>query len=260
VSKSNLEPLFAEAANWDLFDVNVHVGPSGIHGELALEKPALIEEMDRFAIRKALASHWTAEEYAAEEGNRALERDLDPRLIPAWAAMPDRAFVEHLDKRRPLAVRLNPGINQHNYSLSPWSAAGLFEYLQKAAVITLVSRADMDWDRLAALMEEFPRLVVVLLDVGYRSDRYLFPLLARYPQLHFDSATYLAHRQLESFVNRFGPERLLFGSRLPLYTPASALGVLASARMPDAARLAIAGGNLRRLLAACQNRPQEAAR
>jgi predicted TIM-barrel fold metal-dependent hydrolase len=76
----------------------------------------------------------------------------------------------------------------------------------------------------------------------------LFPLLDRFPNLYFDSATYLAHRQLESVVNQRGAERILFGSRLPLFTPASSLGVLASARISDANRLAIAGGNLRRLL------------
>jgi predicted TIM-barrel fold metal-dependent hydrolase len=88
----------------------------------------------------------------------------------------------------------------------------------------------------------------VLLDIGYRADRYLFPLLRRFPMLHFDSATYLAHRQLEAYVEQHGPDRLLFGSRLPLYTPASSLAVLASARISDEDRRAIAGGNVRRLL------------
>jgi hypothetical protein len=45
---------------------------------------------------------------------------------------------------------------------------------------------------------------------------------------------------------------VLFGSRLPLYTPASALGVLSSARIRTDDRLAVAGGNLRRLLAAAK--------
>ena len=88
----------------------------------------------------------------------------------------------------------------------------------------------------------------MLLDTGYRADRHLFPMLEQHPNLYFDSATYLAHRQLESFVETHGPDRILFGSRLPLYTPAASLGVLATARISDEARLSIAGGNLRRLL------------
>lgn len=253
VSRSGIEPLFAEAAGWDLFDANVRVGPSGVHGELALKGPALVGEMERFGIRHALVSHWTAEEYDVEAGNSALERDLLPAFTPAWAALPDRDSIDALAARRPVAVRLTPGVSQHNFSLATWCAGPLFEYLQSYAIVTVIARPDVGWDALVSVLDVFPRLVLLLLDVGYRADRYLFPLLARYPGLHFDTATYLAHRQLEAFIERHGPERALFGSRLPLYTPAAALGVLASARIPDQSRLAVAGGNLRRLLSACRN-------
>jgi Amidohydrolase len=247
------EALMLEVAGWDLFDVNARVGPSGIHGELALEPDSLLQEMNFFSIREVIVSHWTGEEYDATEGNIALERDLRPQLTPAWAVLPEQQFIDGLAARKPLAVRLTPGISQHNYSLASWCSGPLFEYLEEHSVITLIGRTEIDWDGLVAVMENFPRLVVVLLDTGYRADRYLFPLLSRFPNLYFDSATYLAHRQLEAFVEQHGPDRILFGSRLPLYTPAAALGVLASARIQDGARLAIAGGNLRRLLALCRN-------
>jgi predicted TIM-barrel fold metal-dependent hydrolase len=246
--------LFKEAGDWDLFDANVRVGPSGVHGELALEKPALLEEMDRFSIASALVSHWAGEEYDAAIGNQALAEQADSRFTPAWAILPDATFVEALAARRPLAVRITPGVTQHSFSLAEWSAGPMLEYLQDNAVPTLITRNDIAWTEVANIMENFPRLHLVLLDTGYRADRYLFPLLDRFPSLYFDSATYLAHRQLESVVERRGSERILFGSRLPLFTPASSLGVLASARISDADRLAIAGGNLRRLLAEAQER------
>ena len=62
--------------------------------------------------------------------------------------------------------------------------------------------------------------------------------------MYIDTSTYLAHRQLESFVDQFGPGQLIFGSRLPLYTPGTTLAVLATARISDDAKLAIAGGTL----------------
>ncbi|HKT10958.1 MAG TPA: hypothetical protein VJW77_03950 [Terriglobia bacterium] len=251
------DPFLEGIPQWDLLDVNARIGPSGIHGELALEADGLLEEMNRFSIREAVVSHWTAEEYDAGEGNQALQRDLRPRLIPAWAALPDPQSVEELAARRPRAVRLTPGINQHHYSMDRWCVGPLCEYLEEHSVITLIARGDIDWGQLAALLEAFPRLVLALLDVGYRADRYLFPLLKRFPHLYFDCATYLAHRQLEAHVEQHGAERMLFGTRLPLYTPAAALGVLASARIPEASRKAIAGGNLRRLLANCRNPPGE---
>jgi len=243
------EPLFAEAAAWNLFDVNVRLGSSGIHGELALDTEDLLSEMDRFFIRRALVSHWESEEYDAELGNEALARDRHPRMTPVWGVLPDLQSVAALARREPVAVRITPGSAQHNFSLATWSAGELFDYLQQHAVITLIAISDIGWSGLATLLESFPRLPVVLLDTGYRADRYLFPLLERFPLLHFDSATYLAHRQLEAFVESHGAGQLLFGTRLPLFTPAASLGVFATARISDDARLAIAGGNLQRLLA-----------
>lgn len=249
MSGSRSDPFLSEASDWNLFDVNARLGPSGVHGELALDTAGLLEEMDRFYIREALVSHWTAEEYDAATGNAALARDLAPRLTPAWAALPDEASITELQARRPAAVRLTPSTPQHNFATAPWCAGPLFDYLQADRVLTLIARADTEWTALASLLADFPQLPVVLLDIGYRADRHLFPLLRRFPMLHFDTATYLGHRQLEAYVEQFGPDRMLFGSRLPLYTPGSSLAVLATSRISDDARHAIAGGNLRRLLA-----------
>lgn len=243
------DPLLSEAADWDLFDVNVRLGSSGVHGELSLDPAALIGEMDRYGLHSALVSHWTAEEYDAVLGNETLARDITPRLLPAWAILPEKTFLEKLSKRSPLAVRITPGPRRHNFSLDAWCAGAMLEFLEDRAIVSLISREDISWSEVATILEKFPRLPLVLLDTGYRADRYLFPLLERFPSLWLDTSTYLGYRQLESFVERFGPSRLLFGSRLPLYTPASAIGVLASARISDSDRRAIAGGNLRQLLA-----------
>lgn len=251
LSTSAIEPSLAEVATWDAFDANARVGRSGVHGWLALEAPQLIAEMDRFGIRQALVSHFAAEEYDAAEGNRELAHDTgrySSRLVAAWAALPDANSIALLSKRRPAAVRLFTGVHQHNFSVARWCAGELFEYLEAEAVLTLIEARSAGWEAFNSVLENFPRLKMLLLEPGYRADRHLFPLLKRFEHLYFDSSTYVAHRQLEAFVNKFGPERIVFGSQLPLYTPGAALAVLASARIPDDARLAIAGGTLRRLL------------
>ena len=133
---------------------------------------------------------------------------------PAWVALPGREFVDGLARRQPKAVCLAPKAGEAtNFPLTAWGADDLLEYLQANSVVTLIAREAIAWETLVGLLTDFPRLVLVLLDVGYRVDNFLFPLLRRFPTLHFDSATYLAHRQLESFVTRLGWERLLFGTR-----------------------------------------------
>ena len=248
MSASFIDPAFREVADWNVFDANVRLGHSGVYGELALETGDLLKEMDRLGIRQALVSHFASEEYDAAEGNKVLAGELAARLVPVWAALPDPAFVQELAPRQPLAVRLSYGVLKHNFSWAPWCTGALYEYLQDHSILTIIAREDIAWESLAPLLENFPRLRVLLLETGYRADRYLFPLFKRYPYLYIDTSTYVAHRQLESLVEELGPERLLFGSRLPLYEAGAALAVLATARISDEARLAIAGGTLRRLL------------
>ena len=248
MSASAIDPAFGEVATWNVFDANVRLGHSGVYGELALETDDLLKEMDRFGIRRALVSHFAGEEYDAEEGNNLLASELHERLTPAWAALPEPPFIQKLVARHPMAVRLSFGVKKHNLSWAPWCSGELYEYLQEHSVLTLIAREDIEWDSLAQLLGNFPRLQVLLLETGYRADRYLFPLFKQNANLYIDTSTYVAHRQLESLVEKFGPDRLLFGSRLPLYTAGAALAVLASARISEAAKLSIAGGTLRRLL------------
>lgn len=248
MSASSTETAFSEFAAYDIMDANVRVGPSGIHGVLAMEAAELLAEMDRFSIRRALVSHFTAEEYDVMEGNRALAREATTRLVPAWSASPDTSVIEDLRSRKPRAVRLCFSVLHHNFSPAPWCAGDLCEYLQQQQILAVIAREEIDWNALAQMLQNYPRMNVLLLDIGYRSDRYLFPLLRKHANLFFDSAMYVAHRQIEAFVERFGSDRIVFGSRLPLYTPAAALAVLATARIPDSVKLAIAGGTLRSLL------------
>ncbi len=249
-ASSTIELAFAEVADWNLFDANARVGRSGMQGVLALESGELLLEMDRFGIRRAMVSHFAAEEYDAQRGNDLLGQAIESadRLFPLWAAIPDAGFIESLERRRPRAVRLSYGAKKHNFSPALWCSGALHDYLQQNSILAVVAKEDIEWESLARLLENFPRLDLLLLDAGYRADRYLFPLLQRFAHLYFDSSTYLAHRQLETFVNRFGPDRLVFGSRLPLYTPGAAVAVLVTARIREEAKRAIAGRTLARLL------------
>ena len=248
MSLSVIEPALHEVAEWNVMDGNVRVGRSGLNPQLALEKKALLAEMDRFGIGSAVVTHFVAEEYDVSQGNAALQRDLHPRFVPAWAASPEPENLEFLTAHKPQAVRLFFGVSRHNFSSAPWCCGALYDYLQQNSVLLMASREDIEWNALAEVLQAFPRLNVLVLDIGYRADRYLFPLLRKFANLYFDTSTYVAHRQLEAFVDQFGPDRAIYGSRLPLYTPGTALGVIASARIRDGAKLAIAGGNLRRLL------------
>lgn len=251
--RSPIDPAFAEVAALNVFDANVRVGHSGIHGHLALETGELLEEINRFGIKQALVSSFAGEEYDPEEGNRALARDIEKnldRFVAAWGALPDKAFLEKLSSRKPTAIRFSFGLKRHNVSYAPLYSGLLFEYLEEHFILAVVAKEEIDWDTLARLLQNFPRVSFLLLETGYRAERFLGPLLKSCPNLYFDSSTLLAHRQLETFVEQFGYEHIVYGSRLPLYTPGATLAILATSCISDDAKRAIAGDTLRRILRA----------
>ena len=175
-----IESALAECVHWDIFDANVYVGHSGINGALALEAPELLLEMDRFAIKRALVSHFVSHEYDAVEGNRALERDADPRFVPAWSSSPDSSSLADIEPRAPRAVRCGLVHCTTIFRARPGARANCWSICRDKSVLTLISRPEIEWDAIATLLENFPRLNVLLLDIGYRSDRYLFPLLKNF--------------------------------------------------------------------------------
>jgi len=53
---------------------------------------------------------------------------------------------------------------------------------------------------------------------------------------------------IEDMVERFGSRHLLFGTNMPQYTGTAAVSLLAYSDIDQAAKQAIAGGNLHKLL------------
>lgn len=134
-------------------------------------------------------------------------------------------------------------------------------YLRRMAELDLVpffhtnaqSRLESPW-RLQRLAEEFPSLTFVALDPfsSYEQAQECFHIAERTPNIVFDTAGAHSWEICRSFVRRFGPERLLFGSDLysyPMhYRTSPLLGEILGSDLPDSAKEAILGGNVRRLL------------
>jgi predicted TIM-barrel fold metal-dependent hydrolase len=216
---------------------------------------ALIAEMDRFGIEKALVHHVLSRDLSPSTGNLLLMEAIQafPRLLPVWGVLPEffdspaRAaeFEQRLAASGVRAVRLFPF--HHNLRLGACALSPLLERLAAIGTVLFVARDEIDWNGLATLLG-VAALQVVLVNPGYRNDRHLFPLLERYPNLHIEASTYVGHRMVEEFVGRFGSARLVLGTQIPAFDPGAILAVLAYADLRQADRMNICRENLRRLL------------
>jgi len=219
----------------------------------------LLEVMDDFEIAEALVYHSLSKEYHPAFGNPALGRQIaqSRRLHGMWVVMPSAAgdfpaekqLVETMLAAGIKAARVFPHPDRHNFSLEDWCSAALLGSLESLSVPLFVDADQMDWDTAGRLCRNHPRLTVVLTSVGYRSNRFLYPLLEKLDNLHVELSSYYGHRAIEALCERFGARRLLFGSRLPYFSPGSAIGMLSYAGVGPAQRKLIAGDNLRNMLA-----------
>lgn len=237
------------------FDCNAGFGlPSVPSGRFATTSQELRDELDFCGVKDALVWHAAMKDESAQTGNRLVveETQSDAGLHPLWAILPlATGELGTLDQW--FAAMKASGVKalcaypeRHRYLLNGLTFGPLFEEMSSRGIPLLLDR---DWRLITELLAEFPRLTVVALNhSSWGDDRNFRPLLERYPNFHLDTASYDLDGGVPDFVARYGPNRLLYGSAFPTMQMGGSILIVAQADISDDARVAIAGGNLRRLL------------
>jgi predicted TIM-barrel fold metal-dependent hydrolase len=216
---------------------------------------ALVEEMDFSNVGRALVYHTAMRFDHPIVGNARVVEETSsyPRLIPTWAILPGQTG-EQPDAETMLAGMSENGVralwmfpDEHRYALDGLTWGDRLELFEEHRVPLFV-RASLD--RVARLLADFPRLVVVTGSQGSNPlDRYAWPLIERFPNLVFETSGYLVDGGIEEFCRRYSASRLVFGSGFPDNAAGAAMLCLAHAEIQDADRAAIASENLEGLLA-----------
>src|SRR5262245_57733260 len=242
--------------NLKFFDCNCALGPYRTRVfRFARTASELVEEMDFGNIERALVYHTAMRFDHPAVGNELVVRATagQARLFPTWALLPSQtgempALSTLLGEMRRQGVRalwLFP--DEHRYFLDEATWGDQMAVLMERR-IPLFIRASLD--RIAHLLESFPRLVVVTGSQGANPlDRYAWPLVEKFPTLHFETSGYLVDSGIEEFCRRYSASRLLFGSGFPDNAAGAAMLMLAHADISEADRRAIASENLAQLLA-----------
>ena len=251
-----------------LFDCNAGVGRTG-SGYSAAESPdEFLAVMDHYGIHEALVYHLTD-----LEGGRL----DDPSEI--------LGFCEHSDRLHPSAIIVPPETDEqpppgvwvdklislgikavrayprwYHFDFLPYCMGSLLEVLQERHMPIFVTYYEYsahpwghtpEWNHICRTAVEFPDLPIVVLYTGMLQNRRIFPLMSRCPNVRFDTIC-AAFRFLEYTTERFGPERLVLGTRYPVYEPGLHVSWPRYADLDDQARALIAGDNIRNMLEGVQ--------
>jgi len=231
------------------------IGTTALLREVATVDDVLAE-MDHCGIDQALVWHRDAWERDFSAGNARLgELAEHARLHPTKVFVPTCCqdmvsadeFMAQLRNEGVRAVRAFPSKN--SYLLDRVSCGDLLEAFIAHSIPLLVPLAELGWERIYALMKDFPKLRLIVTQIGiWGHDRYFRPLMKTYPGFCVSTSRMEIGGEVKSVVDRLGPEHIVFGSGLPQHYPGSFVMMLARADISDAARDAITHGNLERML------------
>ena len=102
-----------------------------------------------------------------------------------------------------------------------------------------------NWEHIFAVMKEFPKLTVIITNYGlWGSDRYFYPLIRAYKNVYIDTSDYQVINGFRAFYDKFGDDRLLFGSNFPMDGMGGPIGALIGSTLPRESIEKIASGNI----------------
>ena len=241
----------------EFFDANAGIGRPGVPKyRTAPDADALESGLGGLGITGALVRHSGSFDGHPTEGNELLHAAIRGRkgLEPVWAVMPHWTgeFPAPDDLLRDMASRSARAAVayplQHGFALRATTCGELLAALERCRVPLFLPAAQVDLGVLEGVLDRHPRLPLILSDTSYRLARDLYPLLDQHQTLYLEISGYMVHRGIEDICRHFGPERLLFGTRFPLYNPGCAVAAVLYADVAPEAKALIASGNLRRLL------------
>lgn len=258
---------------WNVFDANCIVGrhlklqEGGLH-----TADDLLAEMDHYGIAEALILDCLSRENHPADGNaRILEvAKHSPRLHPAWSALPHgpadeqpepESFLQQMRRHKVGALFLFP--RQYRFTLDDWCVDALLEPLAEARAPLFINYNEVgpghmpwdrtDWSAVVDLCRRWPMLPVIVSEARMRyTQRIAYKAFDACENLHLELSCYWLHRGIEYVTERWGAERLLFGSNWPAYGQHMTLTPLTTADISDDDKLKITGGNLRRLMSWCE--------
>lgn len=254
-----------------LFDCNACFGNEMINHEcvnhenfIVLEKVALaktaeelLERMDDMEISQSIVWHKAQYELDATAGNTKLLEEtagLRERLIPSWTILPDitdeqyrpKVFFPEMKKHGVKVLRAFPV--QDRYLLNDVTMGEQLSLISEQKIPLFLS-PQTGFEYIYEVLKEFPDLTVVLVNIGWwPSARLIYPLLARYQNVYFETGDFSMLHGYEEVCRKFGSERLLFGTNFPTNTMAGSIYALMRAGITTKERENIAHGNLERIL------------
>jgi len=252
--------FFEDKKRYHFFDANCWIGKSNNLLPFSVWKPAeILDQMDYYGIEKVIVSHTLSRYYHPMIGNKLLLEEIkgEERFKGCFILLPPSTremgslddYLNYMIKNDIYAVKLFP--KSHNFSLQEWSIDILLRKLEERGLLLFIRGREIDWDMLYKICKRYPRLPIILEqpdEEAYWNGRILFSLLEKCENLFLEIHNSILYLEVDDLVKRFGADRLIFGSYLPVDDPNSSLMLITDGDFSEEDKEKIAHRNLENLL------------
>ncbi len=220
----------------------------------------LVDDMDFYGITGALVRHEQGYYYDPMFVNRMLVKEISAyrkRLFPCWLVMPHQAgdfpepkelqkMMEGEDIRAVWMVPEKQGYPVHRDVLGP-----LADYLNESRIPILLSIKDIvpTYENILAFCRIFNKCPVIIGEARWASYwRLISSVMDACPNAFLEFHKFQGNRAVEMFSERYGSERLMFGSGLLRCSAGAARGFVDFSLLDKKRVEKFAGKNLAKLL------------
>lgn len=216
----------------------------------------LLSEMDFCGIDEAFIYHRSMYGCSVEFGNEQTVKEAakSERLHPTWAILPSitetefapEIFLPKMKENGVKALRAFPLKNR--FFFDRITMGDLADAMCERNIPLFLSPQD-GWELIFNTLKEFPELTVIITNYGlWGSDRFIYPLVKAYKNVYVDTSDYQVMNGFADFCNRFGDERLVFGTNFPMDGMGGPIATLVGSGLSQASIEKIASGNIERIM------------
>ena len=240
-----------------IIDINCMIGSWPAKQRQFREPDTLIAEMDKYRLDSCVAYH-SMSLWSTQRGNaltRQMSMDSAGRIKSCYVLEPNlgssempeaEALLKQLSEEKPAAVRLLP--KTKNYRVDEFYCGELLEVINELKLpVLFAAEENPGFECLPLLAKAYPGIKFILLRHGFKDSRYLLPLIKKLDNIYLETGMMVDTGLIEEIVDKYGSEKLLFGSGLPFFVPAGALSLILYARIKDEDKENILGRNWLRL-------------
>jgi len=242
------------------FDCNKYFGPGFPAVADFPTADALLIEMDRLNIDRSVVWHTGARTAHPLAGNRRLVEEIAAstardRFVPAFVVAPEfgsgnaaaKSFRKLVDRHNVRAFRFFPrGTGWTLADLDPLMQS--LDTLQPILLLDCFESLSKDVDGIQAFAARHPDVTLIFTNAMWVHHDRLYGLMAARENIRMETSLVHTYRTVEYVVERFGPDRMLFGTGYKSNYGAS-IANLVHSPMTTAQRDQVAHGNIEQLLA-----------